>query len=66
MTRSTKKLEWRTANSCASGTCIQVAKHGDRYLIRDSKNLGNRPLSFSADEWDAFVQAVKKDEFRFE
>jgi hypothetical protein len=57
---------WRRAASCATTSCIEVAKVADRFLIRDSKNPHAGALSFTAAEWEAFTEAVKKDEFRFE
>ena len=66
MIKSTGDLEWRRAGRCTSGSCVEVAKAADRYLIRDSKNPEIAPLSFSEDEWNTFVGGVKGDEFRFE
>ncbi len=66
MIKSTGDPEWRRAERCTSGNCVEVAKVADRYLIRDSKNPEVGPLSFTADEWDAFVRGVKADAFRFE
>ena len=57
---------WRRAASCGNTTCIEVAKVADRFLIRDSKNPGAGTLSFTTAEWEAFTEAVKRDEFRFE
>ena len=66
MSRPTKRLVWRRSSDCASSTCVEVARVGSRYLIRDAKNPDAAPLSFTDDEWDAFVRAVKRDEFRFQ
>ena len=66
MIKSTGDPDWRRARSCASSSCVEVAKVADRYLIRDSKHPKAEPLSFSADEWDTFVTGVKRDEFRFD
>jgi len=66
MTKSARTPEWRRSGDCGNGTCIEVAKVNDHYLIRDSKNPANEPLAFTADEWHAFVSGVKRDEFRFE
>ena len=66
MIKSTGDPEWRRADRCTSGNCIEVAKVADRYLIRDSKNPQTAPLSFSEDEWNAFIGGVKGDAFRFE
>jgi hypothetical protein len=45
---------------------VEIAKVGDRYLVRDGKDPDASPLSFSVDEWYAFVEGVKRDDFRFE
>jgi hypothetical protein len=66
MAESTARPEWRRARSCSGGNCVEVAKDGDRYLIRDSRGTDTVPLSFNADEWAAFVRGVKEDDFRFE
>ena len=66
MTKSARNPEWRRSGGCSNGTCIEVAKVDDQYLIRDSKNPDSAPLAFTADEWLAFVSGVKHDEFRFE
>ena len=63
MRKSTRQPEWR--RSCTSGTCVEVAKVADRFLIRDSKNPDADPLSFTADEWADFVRGVKDDVFQF-
>jgi hypothetical protein len=66
MSMPKERPEWRRATYCGSTSCIEVAKVADRFLIRDSKDPGARPLSFTGDEWEAFVQAVKGNEFQFE
>ena len=65
MPSSTDKPVWRRAG-CTGGNCVEVARAGERYLIRSSTTPAAEPLSFSADEWHAFVEGIKKDEFRFE
>lgn len=55
---------WRRSSECASGTCVEVARVAGGYLVRDAKHTDAAPLSFTDDEWDAFVRAVKRDEFR--
>jgi len=64
MTGSTRQPNWRKASGCGSATCVEVAKSGDQYLVRDSKNPA-AVLSFSEAEWVAFVDAVVRDEFSF-
>lgn len=56
---------WQRSTKCASGQCIEVAKVAGQYLIRDSKRPQAEPLSFTEDEWNAFVQGVAAGEFRF-
>ena len=57
--------EWRRGSKCSSGTCVEVAKVDDQYLIRDSKNPNVAAHSFTEAEWHAFVEGVKADEFVF-
>lgn len=56
---------WRKSSRCGTSTCVEVAKVEDQYLIRDSKNPEAAALTFTQDEWDAFVQGVAAGEFRF-
>ena len=56
---------WSRSSRCGTSTCVEVAKVADHYLIRDSKNPDMAPLSFTPDEWDAFVEGVAAGEFRF-
>ena len=64
MSRPNQPPVWRRSSECASGTCVEVARIPGRYLIRDTKHPDATPLSFTDDEWDAFVRAVKRDEFQ--
>ncbi|AGZ38691.1 DUF397 domain-containing protein [Actinoplanes friuliensis] len=66
MTKQTDDAGWRKSSLCGSGACVEVAKVGDEYLIRDSKDPGMTPLTFTQDEWLAFEAGVKAGEFRFE
>jgi predicted secreted Zn-dependent protease len=56
---------WRRSSHCTNGTCVEVARVGDRYLIRDSKQPQMTALSFAEDQWAAFVDGVNAGEFRF-
>jgi len=59
--------EWRQSSQrCGTGACVQVAKLGDEYLVRDSKNPQTAPFAFSAQEWRAFVAGVRRGDFEFE
>ncbi|WP_328464528.1 DUF397 domain-containing protein [Actinoplanes sp. NBC_00393] len=66
MIKPTDGPGWRRSGQCSSGACVEVAKVGDRYLVRDSKQPGGTPLTFTKGEWDAFVAGVKAGDFGFE
>ncbi|MBO3740772.1 DUF397 domain-containing protein [Actinoplanes hulinensis] len=66
MIKPTEEPRWRRSGRCATGTCVEVARIGNRFLIRDSKNLGATPLDFTKEEWDAFVAGVKAGDFGFD
>jgi hypothetical protein len=57
--------KWVKSTRCTSGTCVEVAKVADQYLVRDSKRPEIAPLTFTAEEWTAFVDGVTAGEFRF-
>jgi hypothetical protein len=50
---------WRKSSFCNTGACVEVAQHGQRYLVR--KN--SRVLIFDAEEWETFLAGVKAGEF---
>ncbi|MFG1942303.1 DUF397 domain-containing protein [Nonomuraea sp. NPDC048826] len=49
--------------SCNNGNCVEVAQHGDRVLIRDSKDAEGAKLSFDRKEWESFRDAIKEGRF---
>jgi hypothetical protein len=57
------RLEWHRSARCSSGGCIELARAGEEFLVRDSKVNGGSILSFGADGWGAFVAAVCAGEF---
>ena len=63
MIKTTRETRWRRSKRCATGACVEVARVGENFLIRDSKNLDLSPLTFSREAWEAFVAGVKADEF---
>jgi Domain of unknown function (DUF397) len=54
---------WRKSSRCTNGTCVEVAKDGDDYLVRDSKYPETQPLRFEAAAWRDFVAGVRAGEF---
>ncbi|BCJ52792.1 hypothetical protein Asp14428_42670 [Actinoplanes sp. NBRC 14428] len=66
MTNSTEHpVAWRKAGGCGNTTCVEVAKVGDEFWLRDSKNPGVGPLRFTPAEWAAFVEGVASGEFSY-
>lgn len=53
-------LVWHRSSRCSNATCIEVAKLGDDYLIRDSKNPAAPPLRFPAAVWHQFLADVRE------
>ena len=43
--------------------CVEVATGGDSVLVRDSKNPNGPKLTFTLQEWTAFVAGVRNNEF---
>lgn len=62
---NSNSIKWRKSSRCGSSTCVEVAKVGDEYLVRDSKNPQTAPLTFTPAEWAAFVEGVAAGEFSF-
>ena len=54
---------WRRARRCSSSGCVEVAMRGDGIAVRDSKRPDSPVLSYTREEWDAFVAGVKAGEF---
>ncbi|MBU2667646.1 DUF397 domain-containing protein [Actinoplanes bogorensis] len=65
MSKSAEVKQWRRALACTGGTCVEVAKVNDRYLVRDSKAPEGAVLEFTAEEWASFVAGVKEGDFSF-
>lgn len=65
MTKPTKLVHWRKSSQCGSNTCVEVARDGDRVLVRDSKDPERAPLEFTPAEWTAFLHGARDGEFDF-
>ena len=57
--------EFKKALACGTQGvgCVEVAVGSDVVAVRDSKNLDVSPLVFSRDEWECFLDGVKRKEF---
>jgi hypothetical protein len=58
--------QWRKSTRSGSngGNCVEVNFSAPGLVgVRDSKDLTRTPLVYTLDEWRAFVDGVKNDEF---
>lgn len=63
MSRTTPRIK-AAASGGNGGSCVEARRHGDVIEVRDTKAQGEGPiLSFTPDEWAAFLDGAKKDEF---
>jgi len=56
-------IPWRTAVKSGASNCVQVARHDGVIMVADSKHPGGLVLSYTLQEWDAFLDGAKKGEF---
>lgn len=55
---------FRRSSSCGPTACVEVAVGPSRVLVRDGKaGPASLCLEFTAAEWSAFVEGVKRGEF---
>jgi pyocin large subunit-like protein len=56
---------WRkSSRSSASGNCVEVADNlGDIVAVRDTKDRDGGTLTFTHDQWNAFITGIKNGEF---
>jgi hypothetical protein len=56
--------EWKTSSkSFSNSNCVQVSEAGGMIAVRDSKDPDGPVLSFTPDQWRAFVQGARAGEF---
>ena len=60
---SVRDIPWRKAAKSAATNCIKVARRNGIIVIGDTKNPAGPVLSYSRDEFDAFLDGAKKGEF---
>jgi hypothetical protein len=58
-------VSWRKSPLCGNTNCVEVARQGDLYAVRDSKDPDGPVLRFTASEWDAFKAGIRADGFEF-
>jgi hypothetical protein len=58
--------EFHVSSFCSFGNCVEVGRTPDGVvLVRDTKDRAQDALTFTDDEWAAFVAGVKAGEFDF-
>ncbi len=56
--------QWRkSTRSGDNGACVEVAEMHDEIKVRDSKDPDGPKLTFTRDEWRAFVTSAKDGDF---
>jgi hypothetical protein len=65
MVKPTNDVLWLRSSRCGSSACVEVARVGDRVLVRDSKDLDKPPMEFTVAEWTAFLDGARGGEFDF-
>ncbi len=60
---ATSSGAWTKSSFCGEASCVEVAVAQQAVGVRDSKIADSPVLSFTRDEWTAFVAGVKNGEF---
>lgn len=55
-------VTWHRSGRCDSGSCVEAARVGADFAIRDS-DAPAEVLRFTDDEWTAFTDAIRRGEF---
>jgi len=58
-----QEIVWHRASRCANGECVEVARGDGLILVRDSKDPAGAVLTYSDEEWTAFIASIKAGEF---
>jgi hypothetical protein len=60
-----ERSAWRkSSHSAGDGACVEVAVSSDLVYVRDSKARIAGILSFGLATWAAFIDAVRRGDFR--
>jgi len=61
------EVAFQKSSYCEAGNCVEVSNCGcNMIMVRDSKDKTKQTLTFTRDEWIAFVKGVKQGEFDVE
>jgi phosphoribosyl-AMP cyclohydrolase len=53
----------KSTRSGAAGHCVEVRQDGDTFRVRDTKNPEGAELTFTRNEWTAFIGGARAGEF---
>ena len=56
-------ITWRRSTASAEGNCVEVAFASESILVRNSRDPLGPVLSFSPEEWAAFLEGANRGEF---
>lgn len=57
-------LNYIISSKCTGGNCVGVAKLADGSIkIRNTSDDSGKPITFTREEWVAFIAGVKEGEF---
>lgn len=62
-TPATVSWQKSTASGGSGTDCVQVARAGSHFWIRDSKNPHEPILELSGEAWTVFLAGLRRDEF---
>ncbi|NJC64612.1 DUF397 domain-containing protein [Planosporangium flavigriseum] len=63
-TPRTGNRRWSTRSGGTGGQCVEIRRHDGQIQVRDSKANGTGPiLTFTRDEWAAFLDGAREGEF---
>lgn len=58
---------WRKSSACSeANNCVEVRVYRDQVQVRDSKEPSGASLSFTVEEWEAFLSGVALGDFGVE
>jgi hypothetical protein len=60
---SSERSGWRKSSHSGQTNCLEVRLRSGDVQVRDSKDPGGTVLSYTRDEWLAFVAGAKDGEF---
>jgi hypothetical protein len=59
-------MSWQRSRFCDTGHCVEVARTSDGILMRNSTAPDGPFLTFSLEEWKAFIAGVIDGELRLD